>query len=848
MLLFERIQKIIDDRRFPNADEFETLFMESPNLYIAQEGVNWDFKETWPHSYSDDYFLGIVRLVAAFANTLGGYIIFGVHDEKRTGGKNLVKVNTDKFRQTVASYLGACPVFDTLHYEFLSGGVDCLFVPPRPLGVSPYRFIKPTKYGNHYYVRVDHSVAPADSQHLPLLFCRIDQTSKVANFQPIPGSIPPTPRKLSKFVGRMQAMDNLFDWLINSDEPQIYLYGKGGSGKTTIAHEFASTIKRHGAELCLNGTDSLDLVIFLSAKERSFSTESISATIEHEADFSDERSLFAQLLRFSGLYSAQDELDKKDINQLRTMIKEFFDEFSALIVLDDIDTLTTKNVEVGTTFLYKTLARAKRTSRILCTQRNIPSHAIGTSIEVPGLTMDGEYQQFVAECVKSYSVRAPSKEEDAKIAKLSECRPLVVEYLIALSRTTPNYDAAFRLFEGDTGNDLRNYVFSREWTSLESGNDARMLLATLALLNRPASTDDILAIMQIGERRLFDAVASCRAMFLKINDAGGEATYSLDTLTREFVMQELNTIVQIGALRARVKHFNKSYHPDVPQISRIVIRVDDCLRKAQRTRDYDHVVKAWKIVNDPSISSEVSEHPQFKSVYGYVAAKLHPLKLDDVRRNFRLAIDMKYDPSAAHMRAWYEAEKSSGIGIQQCVEIADYVVNGRSYSEQDKIDFLSLKGTSLYHRAREIAHDEPVEALKNYFESLRCHVQVFKHNADTNGHKLGISESYTRNTTFSLLDHVVNNFKLEKLVTSVEDVLHLKVGYLDPVEEPICEILRKLNVRYYEASELHKAKKVLHRLLTAEEKYDRWMDRSCLDRVRASLLALEKTVEPLLRR
>jgi hypothetical protein len=58
------------------------------NHYSAQEGSRWDFKREWPFSYSDGYFAGIARLICAFANTHGGIIIFGVHDESRTGGHN----------------------------------------------------------------------------------------------------------------------------------------------------------------------------------------------------------------------------------------------------------------------------------------------------------------------------------------------------------------------------------------------------------------------------------------------------------------------------------------------------------------------------------------------------------------------------------------------------------------------------------------------------------------------------------------------------------------------------------------------------------------------------------------
>jgi hypothetical protein len=96
MLLTERVQEFIDARNFPSEQEFKELFSDNGAVFIQQEDANWDFKDLWPFSYSDDYFFGISRLISAFANTFGGFILFGVHDEKRIGGHNKVRVNTDK--------------------------------------------------------------------------------------------------------------------------------------------------------------------------------------------------------------------------------------------------------------------------------------------------------------------------------------------------------------------------------------------------------------------------------------------------------------------------------------------------------------------------------------------------------------------------------------------------------------------------------------------------------------------------------------------------------------------------------------------------------------------------------
>jgi hypothetical protein len=122
-------------REFPDEATFARMFCDTNSTFVDQEDVNWDFKDQWPFSYSDDYFFGIIRLMAAFANTSGGFIIFGVHDEKRTAGHNKVKPNTDRLRQAIISMMSQCPDFQIRHYDIAAiGEVDCMLIRPRQMG------------------------------------------------------------------------------------------------------------------------------------------------------------------------------------------------------------------------------------------------------------------------------------------------------------------------------------------------------------------------------------------------------------------------------------------------------------------------------------------------------------------------------------------------------------------------------------------------------------------------------------------------------------------------------------------------------------------------------------------
>ena len=122
------------------------------------------------------------------------------------------------------------------------------------------------------WVRHGHEVTQATPAHFPILFYRATDVNVDVVTAELDGSLPPSPATLKRFIGRIKVIEDLFNWLQNSDEPRTYLYGKGGSGKTTIAYEFATLLKSFGSETTLNGHDKPDAVIFLSAKEKMLQT------------------------------------------------------------------------------------------------------------------------------------------------------------------------------------------------------------------------------------------------------------------------------------------------------------------------------------------------------------------------------------------------------------------------------------------------------------------------------------------------------------------------------------------------------------------------------------------------
>ncbi len=290
-------REVIDKRELPNlrVEALEALLSADGTKYTFQEGLHWDFKKEWPFSYSDEYFGGIARLICAFANTFGGLIIFGVDDDKRTAGHNKVIPKVDRLQQALDHLLSRKIELIFRRYdEGTSNEVDVLLVPPLPIDAMPVRF--KTAIGKYYanviWIRQGHEVVVAETRHVPILYCRASSADENSQEDlSLSGLLPPSPSTISTFVGRLATIDKIFGWIKQSDEPRNFLYGKGGSGKTTIAYQVAKTLRLHGGSILLAGTEHIDNVVFVMAKQVAVNTISGQQSNYHGVDFTNEREL-----------------------------------------------------------------------------------------------------------------------------------------------------------------------------------------------------------------------------------------------------------------------------------------------------------------------------------------------------------------------------------------------------------------------------------------------------------------------------------------------------------------------------------------------------------------------------
>lgn len=791
------ITSIVKSRELPNDPTFILEYLANPDgSFIAQEGANWDFKETWPSKHSDPYFLGICRLICAFANADGGLIIFGVNDKTRHSSlnDNAPLPNMDAFESGLKAALGVQPKLSFKRYKTVGNTIiDVVLVARRDEATMPIRFVS-SAHGykkDTIWIRDRHEVREAEATDIKRLYLSASDSSANSLMQPS-AALPPNPATVRSFVGRMSCIDEIFSWMVASDQPRHFLFGKGGSGKSTIAFEVAHALKDGSHFFRIEGSDILNVVMFISAKSRYLNLDKLKSDAFQQNDFKSEIELYQSILMLGDFDIDMGKFE--DIAYIKKSLKEFFDENSCFVVIDDIDTLTTAGQESGMDFLQGILWRSKKKSKILYTLRNRPSHSISSSIEVPGLP-DGEYEEFIAECCQQFNVAKPDEAFiKGQLADISERRPLVIESVIALRRRCSNYSDAIATFNLSTGDDVRSYVFEREWSALPSAGRGREILAILAIYDKPISFADVCNISRIDPSKVSDAIADVQEMFLISDSSKDETYFSLGSLTKDFVLKSSKSLDFYDTIVARVKAYKASFYADSPVINSLKARFQKALGAIRNLNDTSYMNMFWQDLKLGSFEPKVCEDPRFLMIRGAAGVLADHGNLGLCRDDFEGAFALRSSPDLELVHLWFDAERQSDLSDVQTKRIVELVTKEKGYSSSDKADFYLRRAIYLYNFARDNIGLDTVNCVEKLKESAELHCLAFNSFRKFRGNeRTDRSFEYCRNTTFYLANNMAKSRSSKDFSNFIKNISDRKKGYiLDPIGEPALYFYRRV--------------------------------------------------------
>jgi hypothetical protein len=330
---------------------------------ITDEAVLWDFKRELPvipsvkmnQTLSSEYdvkFSEIVKDSVAFYNTYGGYLLIGIDDTTRAivgFDKSFDAADLNKRIQGATGH-SIETIFRILYIDIESQttAVGLLLIPKRSSRTRPAQFKKsalksPTgkaayEQNDVYFRQLNSCKKAITAEELEFLFSSREIDVVLEGARTIENNLPSRDIELSKFVGRDKELYELWFWLGDVFSPVKILSGLGGVGKTSIAYTFAE-------RLIYEAKSNVDRVIWLGAKEESFSATKAKMIPAQRIDFTTIDNVLAELLQESGC-PPQQVPDNPSRDQLMHLVREHLSMFSYLIILDNVDSLSDDDQQI----------------------------------------------------------------------------------------------------------------------------------------------------------------------------------------------------------------------------------------------------------------------------------------------------------------------------------------------------------------------------------------------------------------------------------------------------------------------------------------------------------------------
>ena len=401
---------------------------------IRDKSVLWDFKRELPvpppgklsQTLSSEYdakFSEIVKDSIAFYNTYGGYIVAGIDDANRTivGFDKLFDAADLNKRIQGATGHNVETIYRTLQiplgHQTISVGL--LLIPKRSSRTRPAQFKKSApkspagrsayEQNDVYFRQLDNCKRAITAEELEFLFSSREIDIVPGGSKIIENNLPARDIELSKFVGRDMEMYELWLWLGDAFSPVKILSGLGGVGKTSIAYTFAE-------RLIYEAKSNIDRVIWLGAKEESFSATKARMMPTQRVDFRTIDDVLQELLEESGC-PAQQIPDKPSRDELMHLVREHLSMFSYLVVLDNVDSLSDEDQQIIFHMMMQ-LCSLSGTKAIITARRNLGAPR-PVYMQVDGLNIE-DFREFVLEKYEILKLKPSIDRHSSIIAELYE--------------------------------------------------------------------------------------------------------------------------------------------------------------------------------------------------------------------------------------------------------------------------------------------------------------------------------------------------------------------------------------------------------------------------------------------
>lgn len=506
------------------------------------ESDQLDYKETFDMKNVNKGYLELIKDMVSFANTHGGYLVFGVTDDMRIQGLSEdIVIDSTTIDDLLEKYVNRKVSFIVKPYENKDQIKFIIIRIEKIVDLNPAVFKKDGQYqsGNKsktvfkksdVYVRRGTISEPNTSywfeiKKLPFGDVKLPKEAVLHNL--------PKPNYGERFVGRDNDIQKILDGLIEEEHTyRILVHGIGGLGKTALTQKVAYTLldKVDNKEL------ELDYIVWVSAKNEEYAIRTIR---KYKQEFNSLNDLINTIINVLNLdVELSNSLDNKT-----KIVNNVLKDKIGVIIVDNWETVSDDRNEI-----LNFLLRVPGKNKIIITSRHLIVDQQLKNI-APAPMVDEEGVSFIESWRKNFDnliLNSLGKQTLNEIAESAGGIPIaMIMALGQISLGKPLEDVINELKEYEIDDPLLDFCFSETYKFLKPSE--KRILLSLTFFEEPISKNTINAMTSLSNRDLSYAIQKLQQFsfinnVLEIHKRDIKERYFLNPITKSFLKTQLISV------------------------------------------------------------------------------------------------------------------------------------------------------------------------------------------------------------------------------------------------------------------------------------------------------------------
>lgn len=513
------------------------------------ESDSLDFKETFDMENDKKSYLELIKDIVAFANTEGGYIIYGIQDETYNlkGVKDNIIIKPTQIDQYLVQYVDEHITFVVSNHVYNKLKFIIIYI--EKLSKTKPAIFK--KDGTYRYNNKDSNAFKASKiyvrkstkseENLGYWFelKKIKQDSiNLPNYNFVDNL--PKPNYGENFVGRETDLNSILAGILEEEHTyRILIHGIGGLGKTALAQKVAYILKNKVE----NHLIDLDYIFWISAKNEQYTvSKGIKSITQDLNTIQDVLHLLAQLLSI--------EINEMDIEDQKELLKNALKTKSGILIIDNWETVKDINDEL-LDFLLKLPGKNKIiiTSRYKIVDQQFKNLSPSPMINEEGI-------QFLKKWIENFNDISLLKLSDETLKNLAEAAGgIPIAMIMAIGQVSlgkPINDVINDLSEYDIDDPLLDFCFRETYKMLNEIE--QKILLSLTFFTYPIKKQIITSMTELRSREISQGIQHLvKHSFIDISitdepDNTNLELYSINPITKSFLKQQLISVPKVNEI------------------------------------------------------------------------------------------------------------------------------------------------------------------------------------------------------------------------------------------------------------------------------------------------------------